>query len=80
MSHVLFAQAYRQGYMYPRYVFFAIPWYVDRWWTVEEDSYGCTVEQREEVLEYSITLMNLPFAKFLNGSLETDTGNGLVSK
>lgn len=78
LAREIICEAYRQGYMYPRYVFFAIPWYVDRWWTVEEDSYGCTVEQREEVLEHSITLMNLPFAKFLNGSLETDTGNGLT--
>lgn len=81
LAREIICEAYRQGYMYPRYVFFAIPWYVDGWWRPGNDSYGCTVEQREEVLEHSITLMNQPYARFLNGSqMETDTGNGLVSK
>ena len=30
------------------------------------------------MLEYSLSLMNLPFAKFLNMTKATDTGNGLV--
>ena len=64
--------------MYPQYVFFAIPWYVDGWWRFDNESYGCTPEEREEVLEHSITLMNLPFARFLNDSIVTETGNGLV--
>ena len=77
--HATHIQGYRKGYTYPRYMFFTIPWYVrDRWWMFEPDSYGCTVEERETVLEYSLILMNLPFAIFLNMTTETDTGYGLV--
>ena len=72
---ILFLQAYRKGYRYPQYLFFMIPWYVNGWWRFEEDSYGCTVAEREETLEYSMTVMNLPFAIYLNMSTNTDTGH-----
>ena len=52
-----------------------IPWYVNGWWRFENDSYGCTVEDREETLEYSMTVMNLPFAIYLNMSTTTETGH-----
>ena len=72
-------QAHRRGYRYPRYLFFMIPWYVSGWWRFEPDSYGCTVAERETTLEFSITVMNLPFAIYLNESTVTETGGGLVS-
>ena len=52
-----------------------IPWYVNGWWRFEADSYGCTVAEREDTLEYSMTVMNLPFAAYLNMSTTTDTGH-----
>ena len=74
-SSVRHSQAYRKGYRYPRNLFFMIPWYVNGWWRFENDSYGCTVEDREETLEYSMTVMNLPFAIYLNMSTTTETGH-----
>ena len=76
---IIFSQAYRKGYRYPQYLFFLIPWYVDGWWRFEPDSYGCSVEERETTLEYSMTIMNLPFASFINSSTVTETGQDIVS-
>ena len=53
---------------------------MDDWWKVGEDDYGCTVEQLKEVLEYSLSLVNLPFAKYLNENITTETGGGMVSE
>ena len=53
---------------------------MDEWWAEDPDEYGCTVEQLEEVLEHSLSLVNLPFAKYLNKTNTTETGDGLVSE
>ena len=42
------------------------------------EQYGCTGAQMEEVLRYSMTLLILPYARYLDRSLQTDTGDGLV--
>ena len=44
-------QAYRQGVMYPRYLFFFYGWYADQWWVgTEDEDLTCTSEQREMVI------------------------------
>lgn len=68
-----FIQAYKLGYTYPRYTFLTIAWYAQRWWTLEPEKYGCTAMEFEEVLEYSLSLLHLPYAKFLDQERETDT-------
>ena len=72
------SQAYKQGYTYPRYLFFTISWYSERWWFNDIEKYGCTGQQMEEVLQYSMTLLILPYARYRDRSLRTDTGGGLV--
>jgi gamma-aminobutyric acid type B receptor len=75
LAREIICEAYRKGYRYPRHLFFMIPWYVNGWWRFEAGSYGCTVAEREDTLEYSMTVMNLPFAAYLNMSTTTDTGH-----
>lgn len=80
LTKVLCTQAYRQGYSYPRYLFFTISWYAEEWWTKGVEEYGCTAEEMERVLKYSMTLLILPYARYVDNSTQTDTGGGLVSE
>ena len=44
------------------------------------DEYGCTIEEMEHVLKYSMTLLILPYGRYIDNSTQTDTGGGLVSE
>ena len=74
----ILVQAYKLGYMYPRYLFFTIFWYSEKWWNIDIDRYGCTGKQMEELLQYSMTLEIQAYGRFIDPSLHTDTAGGLV--
>ena len=71
-------QAYKLGYMYPRYLFFTIFWYSEEWWNIDIEQYGCTGKQMEELLQYSMTLEIQAYGRFSDLSLRTTTAGGLV--
>ena len=72
------SQAYKNGYRYPRYLFFTISWYGREWWISDIEQYGCTAEQMEQVLQYTLSIVFLPTAEYLDPDLTTDTREGLV--
>ena len=70
-----FKQAYRQGIKYPQYFFLLYGWYAANWWvgSPEDDRmYGCTAEERQSVLPYSLAPLTAEFIS--DYSQQADTG------
>ena len=60
----------REELHYPRHLFLTYGWYVQGWWKVEDQN--CTAQQRESVLNMSLSLLQFDFLEDRN--LTTDTG------
>ena len=72
-------QAYKNNFLYPRYLFFTISWYLDGWWADDIEQYGCTADQMKQVLQHTLSIVFLPSVRYLDPSLTTDTHKDLVS-
>ena len=62
--------------MPPRYIWITFAWYGDEWWLEEpggDTSYSCSVDEREEVISMSLSLLTSDFISHL-GNISTDTG------
>lgn len=76
-------QAYRRGMKYPKYVFLMYGTYEPQWWTMEnEASVGCSVQERAEVLEFSLAAAHFPSASLheINGSENVKVFQNLIDK
>ena len=65
-------QAHRRGILYPHHVLLTLGWYGDKWWQVEDKNSTCTAEQRESVLNNSLSFIQCDFIEDLN--MTTDSG------
>ena len=65
-------QAYHLGLHYPSHLLLTYAWYAPNWWKDEDQSFSCTVQQRESVLNRSLTFLQYDFLQDRN--LTTDTG------
>ena len=72
-------QASAEKKYYPRYQFIFLGWYDDNWWVGSAseqkhlmDQYNCSVEDRERVLQYSLTIIQDEFIS--NFSKVVDSG------
>ena len=69
----VFVQAYKQGIIYPRYLFLFYGWYSDQWWIgSEDDNISCTTEQMETVIGPALAPIQDEFIS--NCSRSTSTG------
>ena len=71
-SYVSHPQAYHRDLRYPRHLFLTYGWYVQNWWLVEDRNFSCTAEERESVLNRSLSFLQFDFLQDRN--LTTDTG------
>ena len=59
---VFYVQAWKKGFVYPRYTYITIGWYNEHWWT-SSNPISCTTEQMEATLEYSLAIAQRPVTK-----------------
>ena len=67
-------QASKQKLHYPRHLLLTYGWYVQEWWRVEDQNLNCTAQERENVLNRTLALLQFDFIKDLDMSTETSTG------
>ena len=69
-------QAYKQNYIYPRYVFMTYDWFPPKWWTFERSHdvvhVNCTDEELANFIERSLSFQWRPVPD--NENVLTDTG------
>ena len=66
-------QASKQKLQYPRHLLLTYGWYVQEWWLVEDQNLPCTVQERENVLNRSLTFLQFDFIED-QPNMNTDTG------
>ena len=71
-------QAFRLDIRLPQYLLMTLGWYIDSWWTVDDESLNCTVEERESVLPSSLAVLNTFFLDEIN-DVNLTTTVGIVS-
>ena len=67
---------YKQGIHYPRYELLFYGWYSEEWWKVEDDTLGCTAEERQSVIGPALSPLQ---DEFISNCSQT-TDSGIVSR
>ena len=73
---LLYTQAHEKGWRYPLFTFLHPAWWVGNWWVGGNDtaeSYGCTAEEREAVVNRSIAVLLYEYYETLDDVAETGT-------
>ena len=70
---VLHAQALKQNYTFPRYVWMAYDWFPPRWWTLERSQVevNCTDSELAEFIERSLSFQWRPFPDDVNATTDS---------
>ena len=71
---VLYTQAHEKGWRYPLFTFLHPAWWGGNWWVGDGIvDHGCTVEEREAVVNRSIAVLLYEYYETLDDVAETGT-------
>ena len=66
-------QASKQKLHYPHHLLLTFGWYVQEWWREEDQNFTCTAQERESVLNRSLTFLQCDFIED-QPNMNTETG------